>query len=337
MPHGFVICLACGHRAYGDDDVQETEEDKAAAAAEFMRTTRKLKIDIEILKPLIKFPRGDHRTLFSKEARKAKSLDISARKLTDEGGNQKFRNYRHRFETDETVYPDGKTFRQQMEAFGRGADFVEWIMNPDNIDPDAAWTRKRHGEQWKDKRRFEQTVWKSTAEEERPLIPDWGSRGQGGAPWKWAQQAARTAAETVATAAAAAAYAPQGADAANSEVMVRKAGGLTAAFSNAMIKAGVSKDFASALFAMIVVLITILAWYGLYTLCSKIIKAANELIDKIKALLPAIELQMPTRRPITRTIGVQSQVHYTWHDTEPRFKARENGFQRSGEISIEPS
>jgi hypothetical protein len=57
----------------------------------------------------------------------------------------------------------------------------------------------------------------------------------------------------------------------------------------------------------------------------------------MKAAIAAIEQMMPPRRPNTRTIGVQSQVHYTWHDTEPRFKARENGFTRSGEVTIEPS
>ena len=39
---------------------------------------------------------------------------------------------------------------------------------------------------------------------------------------------------------------------------------------------------------------------------------------------------VPGVGPLRRTIGVQSQVHYTWHDSEPRFKAGNQGFQRSG-------
>jgi len=119
--------------------------------------------------------------------------------------------------------------------------------------------------------------------------------------------------------------------------IVTKAGGLTAATAKFLVKIGVNESYASTLVAIMIILITMSAWYGIYTFCSKIYKTASDFADRMKAAIAAIEQMMPPRRPNTRTIGVQSQVHYTWHDTEPRFKARENGFTRSGEVTIEPS
>ena len=38
------------------------------------------------------------------------------------------------------------------------------------------------------------------------------------------------------------------------------------------------------------------------------------------------------REPLTRTIGVQSACHYTWHNAVPRFQARNEGFARADEV-----
>ena len=73
---------------------------------------------------------------------------------------------------------------------------------------------------------------------------------------------------------------------------------------------------------------------GLFPRCARSI--ARRLLRMLLASLTHPDgAVVPGVGPLRRTIGVQSQVHYTWHDSEPRFKAANQGFQRSGEVTIE--
>ena len=165
-------------------------------------------------------------------------------------------------------------------------------------------------------RKGELRAWEEADEESRPIHPEW--RGQ--KDWKWQEKSKAVVAAAVAAAI------PRG----ESKDLLSLAPYQASRSITTKLAAyvGGNDNFASFLLAIIVVVITMFAWYGMY-------QAAKDVKAYLLTLWRGRMVRDETPRVVTyRTVGVQSQCTYTWHQDAPRFKAFQNGFKRSGEVSI---
>jgi hypothetical protein len=85
------------------------------------------------------------------------------------------------------------------------------------------------------------------------------------------------------------------------------------------------------LVALFIILVTTLAWYGLYRIA---LDMYNSAVGWFRRDRKAAELVMIEAPKELRTVGVQAQCHYSWYDADPRFRAHQNGFRRSGEVTV---
>ena len=87
------------------------------------------------------------------------------------------------------------------------------------------------------------------------------------------------------------------------------------------------------------VLLTIAALYGIMTFLRSVKAAIEKIYINIEKTYKSVKCGLQERRSTirdvtVRSVGLQSQTHYSWHEAEPRFKSKENGFRRSGEVTI---
>ena len=269
---------------------------------------RKLKIDLDISLLTRALPRGNRRSDIAEEIRKANKLEKQAKA-------HGWKSYYDRYWNDTVVYPDGMTFQQQMQKAGRDEWFVEEYTADTEKNRDLRAKRMRQGVKWMEGRKDDLSKWDAADEDERPIHPAW--RGQ--KDWKWSERSKAM------VAAAALASIPRG----ESKGMLSVAPYSTPrSFTQELaVYVGGNESYAQFLVAFIVILFTMIAWQAATNIKNFVLMFWRG--RKERDWIPQI---------VTfRTIGVQSQCTYTWHENDPRFKAYQNGFRRSGEVTIESS
>jgi hypothetical protein len=310
--HGFIICFHCGENPYGDEVEMPSEETLEKREAETQKVGRKLQVNLDTSIFVKTLPRGDHRSATSKNRRQAIKLEKSAKDLG-------WSSYRHRWEGDRQVYPDGKTFREQMESQGRQADWVEYHLWAEDTEAgrEAQEKRKWFGNRWISERKKERSEWQAMPADQRPLHPEY----RGKKDWKWTEPAQKAAAALLL-----AAQVPRGESKdLLSLTLPRRRTAAAAWLAEPIILAE------NVLVALFIILVTTLAWYGLYRIA---LDMYNSAVGWFRRDRKAAELVMIEAPKELRTVGVQAQCHYSWYDADPRFRAHQNGFRRSGEVTV---
>ena len=153
-------------------------------------------------------------------------------------------------------------------------------------------------------------------EDQRPVHPEYRGKKE----WKWTEPAQKSAALLLAS------QIPRGESKdLLSLTLPRRRSAAVAWLSEPMILSE------NVLTAFAIVIVSILAWYGTYHIMLDAYSSLKKWLRRDRKAAVILKVK-PTG---TRNVGVQSQCHYTWHDTEQRFKAYENGFNRSGEVSVD--